>query len=102
MTDILKTYQSRSIEELSNYITMIYKLHGSVPDPKSTAFREITKRSYENHGIKAPNVCIKIPTGGGKTLVACESIKTIHNEYLNRVDDTGLVLWLVPYIVYSI
>ena len=96
MTDILKTYQSSSIEELSNYITKIYDLHGKVSDPKSTAFYEITNGPYKDHSINAPNVCIKIPTGGGKTLVACESIKTIHNEYFNRVDDTGLVLWLVP------
>ena len=74
---------------------MIYEFN-KLPDPKSTAFHEITKRSYEDHGINAPNVCIKIPTGGGKTLVACESIKIIHNEYLNRVGNNGLVLWLVP------
>ncbi|MCY4653684.1 MAG: DEAD/DEAH box helicase family protein, partial [Dehalococcoidia bacterium] len=36
-----------------------------------------------------PNVCFKIPTGGGKTLLAAAAL-----ERLNR--PTGLTLWLVP------
>ena len=36
-----------------------------------------------------PHVCFKVPTGGGKTLLAAAAI-----ERLNR--HTGLVLWLVP------
>ena len=36
-----------------------------------------------------PHVCFKVPTGGGKTLLAAAAI-----ERLNR--HTGLVLWIVP------
>ncbi len=95
MTNILKKYQSKSIEDLVNYITKIHSLDKD-GDPKDTAFYVVTKTKYNNHNIDAPSICIKIPTGGGKTLVACESIKTIHREYLSRIDDVGLVLWLVP------
>lgn len=41
-----------------------------------------------------PNVCLKIPTGGGKTLLAAASVGQVFSSYLNR--HTGLVLWIVP------
>ena len=41
-----------------------------------------------------PNVCLKIPTGGGKTLLAAASVGRVFSGYLGR--HTGLVLWVVP------
>ena len=41
-----------------------------------------------------PDVCLKVPTGGGKTLLAVASLSQIFGTYLKR--NTGLVLWLVP------
>ena len=41
-----------------------------------------------------PNVCLKIPTGGGKTLLAAASVGRVFSSYLQR--HTGLVLWIVP------
>lgn len=41
-----------------------------------------------------PNVCLKIPTGGGKTLLAAASVGRVFSGYLNR--HAGLVLWIVP------
>ena len=41
-----------------------------------------------------PDVYLKVPTGGGKTLLACHSIDLIQKLYLNK--QTGLVLWIVP------
>ena len=41
-----------------------------------------------------PNVCLKIPTGGGKTLLAAASVGQVFSSYLNC--HTGLVLWIVP------
>ena len=40
-------------------------------------------------GRPVPHICFKIPTGGGKTLLAAAAL-----ERLNR--PTGLVLWMVP------
>ncbi|MDI6733810.1 MAG: DEAD/DEAH box helicase family protein, partial [Planctomycetota bacterium] len=45
---------------------------------------------------EVPFVCIKIPTGGGKTLVACESVYQIFEHYLCEKDSHGLVVWFVP------
>ena len=41
-----------------------------------------------------PNVCIKIPTGGGKTLLGCGAVERINVEYFKK--QTGFVLWVVP------
>ena len=41
-----------------------------------------------------PNICFKIPTGGGKTLLASASIARTFSSYYRR--HTGLVLWITP------
>ena len=49
---------------------------------------------FDGAGRAIPNVCLKVPTGGGKTLLAAASVARVFNGYLNR--HTGLVLWVVP------
>ena len=44
-------------------------------------------------GDPLPHVCLKIPTGGGKTLMGAVAVERI---LANRVEQTGLVLWIVP------
>lgn len=41
-----------------------------------------------------PNICLKVPTGGGKTLLAVATSARVLGEYLSR--NTGFVLWIVP------
>ena len=41
-----------------------------------------------------PHVCLKVPTGGGKTLLAAEGIGNLHRDFFRK--QTGLVLWIVP------
>ncbi len=41
-----------------------------------------------------PNICLKVPTGGGKTLLAACTIERVQTDYFKR--QTGLVLWVVP------
>lgn len=41
-----------------------------------------------------PDVFFKIPTGGGKTILACHAICMILEKYVQN--QTGLVLWIVP------
>ncbi|HEX5057345.1 MAG TPA: DEAD/DEAH box helicase family protein [Gammaproteobacteria bacterium] len=41
-----------------------------------------------------PNICFKVPTGGGKTLLAAAALERIQTDYFKR--QTGLVLWVVP------
>lgn len=41
-----------------------------------------------------PHVCLKVPTGGGKTLLAVECVGRVQTDFLKR--QVGLVLWVVP------
>ena len=41
-----------------------------------------------------PNVCIKIPTGGGKTLIGAAAVSQLQSRYLRS--HAGIVLWIVP------
>ena len=41
-----------------------------------------------------PNVCMKVPTGGGKTLLATSALERIQTDLFRR--QTGFVLWVVP------
>ncbi|PSR23869.1 MAG: restriction endonuclease subunit R [Sulfobacillus acidophilus] len=45
-------------------------------------------------GEPLPHFCLKVPTGGGKTYLAVQTIDRIQQRYLHRL--TGLVLWIVP------
>ncbi|MBI2748203.1 MAG: DEAD/DEAH box helicase family protein [Burkholderiales bacterium] len=49
---------------------------------------------FDGTGRAIPNVCLKVPTGGGKTLLAAASVGRVFSNYLAR--HTGLVLWIVP------
>lgn len=41
-----------------------------------------------------PNICLKVPTGGGKTLLAVAALERIQTDYFKR--QTGFILWVVP------
>ena len=45
-------------------------------------------------GNNVPNICLKIPTGGGKTLLAAYAVSHIMGKFLQR--NHGFVLWIVP------
>jgi len=45
-------------------------------------------------GRNVPNICLKVPTGGGKTLLATAAVQRVFGRYLSS--NTGFVLWLVP------
>lgn len=54
----------------------------------------IRKDLFESQKQSIPYVCLRLPTGGGKTLLAAHSLSIICNTYLAK--DFNLVLWLVP------
>ncbi len=41
-----------------------------------------------------PNICLKVPTGGGKTLLGTLAVERISAEYFKK--QAGFVLWIVP------
>ena len=50
--------------------------------------------SYNNSIERAPHVCMKVPTGGGKTFLACASVKRIFDAM--PTGKPQVVVWLVP------
>jgi type III restriction enzyme len=92
-----KEYQTRTLETLRFYLSACQRFGDA-----DTAFYNLTKQIYgtgmpyrevkELPGL--PYVCLRIPTGGGKTLVACYSIGIAANDLLHA--DCPVVLWLVP------
>jgi type III restriction enzyme len=45
-------------------------------------------------GRSVPSVCFKVPTGGGKTLLAAASVSRLFGKFLKS--NQGFVLWIVP------
>lgn len=61
--------------------------------PPSRAALGLSPRK-DGCGRPVPNVTLKVPTGGGKTYLATQSVSRILGSYLTR--NTGFVLWVVP------
>lgn len=55
-------------------------------------YRPLAPATDEGHSV--PQVCIRIPTGGGKTLMAAHAIDRAARLYVGT--STPVVLWLVP------
>lgn len=49
---------------------------------------------FDGIGRPVPNAVLKVPTGGGKTLLAAHAVSRILGRYLGG--NTGFVLWIVP------
>ena len=107
----LKQYQEKVLKELKEYLDALSEAKNEfekiaaispnsakyVDFPKQ-AWEKVTRRSYtsKTNGLNdpLPDIYLKVPTGGGKTLLACHAIDSVQKKYLNR--QTGLVLWIVP------
>ncbi len=108
----LKHYQEKVLKELKTYLTALADakkefeeiaelkphLAKHINFPKE-AWEKATGRSIyhsKTNGLDEPlpDIYFKVPTGGGKTLVACHAIDNIQKAYLNK--QTGLILWIVP------
>jgi type III restriction enzyme len=94
----LKTYQQQALDALTTFLTKS-RFYGS-----AMAFEQVTesgtagnyKKPYQPIlGLEeTPYACIRIPTGGGKTLLAAHSIRIAAKHYLDV--EYPLTLWLAP------
>lgn len=99
----LKNYQQRSLDILGAYFQLCHQLNNAgMTNPVGMAFTEITNRLF-GQGLPyapvgalpgLPYICLRVPTGGGKTLMACHAVSVTTRDLLRT--DHSLVLWLVP------
>lgn len=91
----LKNYQQQTLKTLSKFLSQAkilgiqeaFKLNRNAPSYSAEYFK-----LPKLEGV--PYVCLRLPTGGGKTLLASYSIKLAAENFLER--DFPVVLWLVP------
>lgn len=89
----LKNYQNNTLEVLANYLNEA-RISGA-----KEAFYKIKGNSnipyHAIHGLEdIPYVCLRLPTGGGKTFLSAHSIKLAAQHYVDK--DFPMVLWLTP------
>jgi type III restriction enzyme len=103
----LKRYQERVLREVTIFLEALasQQVSGNARHAASDAWDEARKQFHilgqyqprrNGVGKDLPTFCIKVPTGGGKTLLAAEILGLIHRTILKDRNGTGLVLWVVP------
>jgi type III restriction enzyme len=65
-----------------------------VVDKKGREFSPLYHSRLDGMKREIPNLCLKIPTGGGKTLLAACALGRISRDYFKT--QRGLALWIVP------
>lgn len=111
----LKEYQKKTLEQVKHYLESLAefktkndRLIKEDPDlsidfplkawEKACPERSKGSQTYYSKknglGEELPDFYLKIPTGGGKTILACHIIDLINRIYLKK--QTGIVLWVVP------
>ena len=112
----LKKYQQRVVSELKQFFTQARAsreefdaIISAIPEPQrpmvaasmnyvESAFQKLNLTYTDNCknglGKYYPRINLKIPTGGGKTVLAVEAIKEYQTVFAQK--KTGLIVWVVP------
>lgn len=108
----LKHYQQRALDDLQRFLEALReeqheyeelvavkpKLAGILHPPEQAWEKATGRFQYYKRknglGEPVPDIYFKVPTGGGKTLLACHAIDHIQRTLFER--QTGLVVWVMP------
>ncbi len=102
----LKDYQERALREIKVFLEQLVVWRDKARDGDEWLF-DFAEKAWEKAevggayakrrdglGRPLPWFGLKVPTGGGKTLLAVETIGLLQNVYRRRAN--GLVVWIVP------
>lgn len=102
----LKPYQQQVINDLSSFLEYLQETKDvklafndywvKHPVMPLTPFSGTAIEPYKNNVPRVPHVCVKVPTAGGKTFIACNALHTIFSAF--EYDRPKAVVWLVPSI----
>jgi type III restriction enzyme len=88
----LKRYQKDTLGALETF------LRNARTGPVADSFAGVTGRpasTYRHYSFgEIPYVCLRLPTGGGKTVLASHAVRLAAENYLE--ESYPIVLWLVP------
>lgn len=108
----LKKYQQRVVKEIKEFLTVAKQTKTSFDAVIATLDEDMrdslnyVQKTHEKlklpytdnckNGLNRfyPRVNLKVPTGGGKTILAVEAIKEYQTVFAQK--KTGLVVWIVP------
>jgi len=102
----LKPYQHQVINDLEMFLGYIQEVKDTkeafydfwVKHPRTPLqpFSGTAIEPYKNNVPRVPHICVKVPTAGGKTFIACNALKTIFDAF--DYNKPKAVMWLVPSI----
>ena len=98
-----KKYQRRVLDEVKTYLLELAKQQAAGNKHAALDAWENIRvpghrylESRNKLGKDLPTFCLKVPTGGGKTLLATQVLGLIYGTILEKRNGVGLVLWVVP------
>ncbi len=98
---VLKDYQIKVVKALKKFYTVAEKNKSALEKIDENLYVDATYRALKRNfadrpqnglGKSYPRFCIKVPTAGGKTLLAIEAIREYQNIFAKK--RTGLVVWI--------
>lgn len=95
----LKPYQQKVIDDLGSYLAVLENTpHLAASFKNYWSDKGVTGMdAYKNNVPGVPHICAKVPTAGGKTYIAVNSIKTIFDAFATvSPNRTQFVVWLAP------
>lgn len=100
----LKRYQERVLREVAAFLSALdaHRKGGAkhaALDAWDQVFPPGRPRYHERRdglGRDLPSICVHVPTGGGKTLLATQILGDAYRNLLRDRNGAGLVLWVVP------
>jgi type III restriction enzyme len=103
----LKRYQERVIQEVRIFLQALaaQQAAGNNRHASLDAWDEAKKQfdlpgAYHSRrtgtGRDLPTFCVRVPTGGGKTLLATQILGLAYETILKNRNGAGLILWVVP------
>lgn len=98
----LKDYQARTLDGLARFLAEARVVGPAAAYATCTAdadaqfrLRGFLSPYRPPNGMEnVPQVCLRLPTGGGKTILAAHSVAVARDNWIER--EFPLVLWLVP------